>query len=78
MPLSNNILIKTLKASFFRNIDKENFDELSKFVKFVKIFLCQNFMLYGILRMWPNFMCICNPYVPYSYRRQLGQVQKHL
>ena len=29
------------------NIDEYNFDELSKFVKFVKIFPRQNFMLYG-------------------------------
>ena len=41
MPLSNNILIKTLKVLFFRNTDKESFDE------FIKIFPRQNFTLCG-------------------------------
>ena len=42
MPQYNDILINN-----YLKFDKENFDELAKFVKFVKIFLCQNFTLYG-------------------------------
>ena len=41
MPLSNNILIN------YMNTDKDNFDELSKFIRFAKIFPHQNFTLYS-------------------------------
>ena len=44
MPFYNNILINHV------NIDEYSFDKLSKFVKFVKIFPHQNFMLCGIMQ----------------------------
>ena len=43
MPQYNDILINN-----YLKFDEENFDELAKFIKFVKIFPRQNFTLYGI------------------------------